>query len=230
MSRIGYYSAALGSMQKEKSLDVISNNLANASTPGFKKDAVHFQDFIYQTTYTQMDQGRIRSTGSSLDIALSGDGMLRVQSDEGIVYTRAGNLTFNKDNTLVTQDGWPVLGQNGPIQLSGTAKEDIRIELGGQVFDGEDQIDTLFVGKFPPEVRLEKVGNGYFKPVGPPDKLEPVVAEKCEVQQGSLEEPNFNIVEEMARMIETTRAFEAYQKAMQVFEQQDSQLTSKLGA
>ena len=230
MSRIGFYSAAMGSMQKEKSLNVISNNLANASTAGFKKDAVHFQDYIYQTTYTQMDQGRLRSTGSSLDIALSGEGMLRVQSDQGIVYTRAGNLTFNKENTLVTQDGWPVLGQNGPIQLSGTAKEELRIERGGQIFDGEDLIDTLSVSKFSPEVRLEKIKGGYYTPVGPPDKLEPIPAEKCEVQQGSLEEANFNIVEEMAHMIETTRAFEAYQKAMQVFEQQDSQIISKLGA
>jgi flagellar basal-body rod protein FlgG len=226
MLRIGYYSAALGSIQQEKSLSVISNNLANISTPGFKKDAVHFRDYIYQTTYTQMGQGRIRPTGSPLDVALSGDGMLRVQSDNGIVYTRGGNLTFNKDRTLVTQEGWPVLGQNGSIQVSGTVGEDIRIERNGQVFDGEDLIDTLFVAQFPPETRLEKIKNGYFRPV---EGQEPVASEKCEVQQGSLEEANFNMVEEMARMIETTRAFEAYQKAMQVFEQQDSQLTSKLG-
>lgn len=226
MSRIGFYAAALGSMQQGKSLDVISNNLANTSTPGFKKDAVHFRDFIYQTTYTQTGQGRIRSTGSPLDIALSGDGMLRVQSDKGIVYTRAGNLTFNKDNTIVTQEGWPVLGKNGPIQVSGKEKENIRIEQNGQVFDGTNMIDTLFIAKFSPDVRLEKVAGGCFKPAA---GQEPVPAENCSVQQGSLEEANFSIVEEMARMIETTRAFEAYQKAMQVFEQQDTQITNKLG-
>jgi len=226
MMRIGFYAAALGSIQQGKSLDVISNNLANASTPGFKKDAPHFKDFIYQTTYTQMGQGRIHSTDSPLDIALSGDGMLRVQSDKGIVYTRAGNLSLNKDKTLVTQEGWPVLGQNGPIQLSGTAKTNVRIEQGGQVFDGDNLIDTLYIARFPPDVRLDKVKNGYFKPAA---GQEPAPAENCVVQQGSLEEANFNMVEEMARMIETTRAFEAYQKAMQVFEQQDSQLTNKLG-
>ena len=224
--RIGFYAATLGSIQQEKSLDVISNNLANASTPGFKKDEVRFRDFIYQTSYTQMGQGRIRSTGSPLDVALSGDGMLRVQSDRGILYTRAGNLSFDRDNTLVTQEGWPVLGQNGPIKLSGTAKEEVRIERGGQVFDGDNLLDTLFVAKFPPEVRLEKVNGGYFKPT---TEQQPTPADNCIVEQGSLEEANFSIVEEMARMIETTRGFEAYQKAMKVFEEQDSQLTTKLG-
>lgn len=227
MMQIGYYSAALGSMQQEKSLDVIANNLANSNTPGYKKDAVNFSDYIYQTTYTQMGQGRIQETDNPLDIALSGDGMLRVQSDKGIVYTRAGNLKLDKDNTLITQEGWPVLGQNGPIKLSGTESANIRINKGGQVFDGTNQIDTLFIAKFPPSVRLEKIQEGYFKPVG---QGQPTASDNCEVQQGSLESANFNLVEEMSRMIETTRAFEAYQKTMRVFEQQDSQITSKLGA
>lgn len=224
--RIGYYIAAMGSMQKSKSMDVISSNLANASTPGFKKEAVHFRDFLYQSTYTQTGQGRVRATGNPFDVALSGEGMLRVQSDQGIVYTRAGNLKLNKDRTLVTQEGWPVLGQNGPIALSGTEKEEIRIDLGGQVFDGTNQLDTLYLAKFPPGAKLDRVKNGYFKPE---EGIQPTAADQCTVEQGALEDPNFTVVEEMTRMIEDSRSFEAYQKIMSVLDQQYSQLTSKLG-
>lgn len=228
MTRIGFYAATLSSMQQEKSMEVIANNLANVSTPGYKKDMPRFRDFIYQTTYTSMGPGRIRDTENPMDVAINGDGMLRVQSDDGILYTRGGSFCFNKDNTLVTQEGWPVLGQSGQIQLSGTSKSQIRIERNGQIFDGNDLVDTLYVAQFPPEARLDKVRNGYFKPAQ--GEADPQPMEEPVVQQGALEEANFNLVEEMTHMIETTRAFEAYQKVVQILEQQDSQITNKLGA
>jgi len=226
--RIGIYGAAMGSMQQEKTLGVIANNISNAATPGFKKDIVQFKDFISQSTHTRMDQGRIRATNNPLDIALNGDGYLRVQSDKGVVFTRSGNLALNKDNQLATQDGWPVLGQSGPIQIPTEIKGlHIRIDRNGQVFDGNDPIDTLDLARFSPETELVKINNGYFKP----SQGEPVTVQpgECSVEQGSLEEANFSVVEEMAHMIETMRMFEAYQKTLKFFEQEDSQVTSKLG-
>ena len=224
--RIGIYSAAIGSMQQEKSLGIIANNIANAATPSFKRDVVDFKNYMSQSTHTRMEQGRIRSTGNPNDIALDGNGFLRVQTDEGIMYTRAGNLTLNKDNQLATQEGWPVLGQSGPIRLDEERRE-LRIERNGQVFDGDDQIDTIDIVQFGPEAQFEKARNGYYKATqGEPKAVE---EGKVTVMQGSLEEANFSVVEEMTRMIETMRMYEAYQKTMKFFEQQDSQLTSKMG-
>jgi flagellar basal-body rod protein FlgG len=224
--RIGVHSAAIGSIQQEKSLNVIANNIANAGTPAYKRDVVQFKDYMSQSTHTRMEQGRIRSTGNPFDIALNGPGYLRVQTDEGVQYTRAGNLTLNKDNHLATQEGWPVLGQSGPILLD-EARNEMRIERNGQVFDGTDLIDTLDLVRFDPGTQLEKADNGYFKTSQGEPK--PVEAGECTVAQGSLEEANFSVVEEMTRMIETMRMYEAYQKTMKFFEDQDSQLTSKMG-
>lgn len=222
--RIGFYAAALGAFEQEKRLAVISNNLANVNTPGFKRDSVHFKDFIYESTYSRLDQGRIAQTENPLDLALSGEGYLQVQSDQGVLYTRSGNLRLNRENVLVTQEGWPVLGKGGPITL-----EDLDFTLGedGQIFGKDGEVDTLDIVKFPQGVRVEKVRNGYFKPAD--ETSPPLPADGCVVQQGALEQANFDIVEEMAQMIETTRIFEAYQKTLRMHEEQDANITSKLG-
>lgn len=222
--RIGFYAAALGAFEQEKRLAVISNNLANVNTPGFKRDSVQFKDFVYESTYSRLDQGRIAQTENPLDLALSGEGYLRVQSDQGVLYTRSGNLRLNRENVLITQEGWPVLGKGGPITLEDL---DFRIGEDGQIFDENGQVGALDIVKFPRDARVEKVRNGYFKPT---DEASPALpAEGCVVQQGALEQANFDIVEEMAQMIETTRIFEAYQKTLRMHEEQDANITSKLG-
>jgi flagellar basal-body rod protein FlgF len=223
--RLGAYAAAVGSMEQQKRLDVIANNIANTNSPGFKKDNVHFSNFLGQVTYTTMDQGPIRETGHKLDVALSGNGLLRVQTDKGTNYTRAGNLTLNSDKILVTQDGWPVLGKRGPIKLENPAS--LRIEENGQVFDGDNQVDKLDVVQFPADIALKKTQNGYFEPAV--KDAQPVPAQNCTVRQGSLEGANFNPVEEMVKMVETTRNFEAYQKTITTFDRDlDGQIISKL--
>lgn len=227
--RIGYFGAALGSIQQEKQMAVHSNNIANAMKPGYRKDAVHFSNFLQQKTYTKMEQGKIQRTENPLDIAINGEGFLRVRTDAGILYTRAGDLRFSPDRTLVTQDGWPVLGSHGqPIQIPELENQfDIRIERDGQVLDGEDRIGTLAIAQFGQEALLEKVTNGYLRPSRGEERL--MAEGEFTIEQGALEAPNFNIVEEMVKIVETTRIFEAYQKVLQSFDQEDSQLVRTLG-
>jgi flagellar basal-body rod protein FlgF len=224
---IGIHTAALGSREQQKRLDVISNNLANTSTAGFKKEVVRFGDFLSQTTSTNFEQGHIRSTGNHLDIALSGKGFLKAQTDQGVLYTRTGNLTLNREGTLVTQEGWPLVGKGGPITMSGSSPT-LRIEANGQVFDGDQNVGALDLVEFPPKTSMARTKNGYFKPTDPQAK--PTAAADCEVRQGALEEANFNVVQEMAQMIDTMRNFEAYHKMIQTFEQMDAQMTNKLAA
>ncbi|MHC1725549.1 MAG: flagellar hook-basal body protein [Syntrophobacteraceae bacterium] len=223
--KVGAHSATVGSMHQQKRLDVIANNIANSNSPGYKKDNVAFNNMLDQVTYTSMDQGPIRETGHLLDVALSGNGFLRVQTDRGVLYTRAGNLTVNKDKNLVTQDGWQVLGRNGPISIENTA--DFRVLEQGQVFDKNNEVDSLDIVQFSPGVTMKKIQNGYYEPDS--KDIEPTPANNCIVRQGALEGANFNPVEEMVRMVETMRNFEAYQKTMQVFDKDlDGQLISRL--
>jgi flagellar basal-body rod protein FlgG len=219
------YLTALGSLEEQRRMDIISNNIANSNTPGFKKDSVHFSDVMGEVSYTSMAQGQVRETGEKFDVALAGDGFLSVQSNQGVVYTRAGNLTVNTAKQLVTRDGWPVLGKNGPIKVADTAN--FRINPDGQVFDGNDQVDQLSVVTFPSDVKMKKTQNGYFQPQT--SESQPVKAENCQVRQGALEGANFNPVEEMVKMVDTMRNFETYQKTMQMCDSGlDSQVISKL--
>ena len=148
-----------------------------------------------------------------------------VQSEDGILYTRAGNLRLNRENVLVTQEGWPVLGKGGPITLE---NGELRVEKDGQVFDGDSEVDTLDLVRFAPGTQLEKARSGYLKPTQAAADA-PLPAEGCSVAQGALEEPNFDVVQEMTQMIETSRIFEAYQKTLRMHEEQDANITTKLG-
>ena len=217
------YFSTLGSMEEQKRLDIISNNIANSNSPGYKKDSIQFSDVLGEVSYTSMAQGPIRETGQNLDVALSGDGFLSVQTDQGTLYTRAGNLTLNSAKQLVTQDGWPVLSKNLPITVENPAN--LRITEDGQVFDGDNPLGNLDIVQFAPDVRLQKAQNGYFEPQTA--GAQPVPATNCTVRQGSLEGPNFNPVEEMSRMVQTMRNFETYQKTFQSTANLDSQLIAK---
>jgi flagellar basal-body rod protein FlgF len=220
--RIGVYNAAMGAKAEEKRIEIVSNNIANAATAGFKKEAVCFQDFL-PISSPNLEQGSIRATGNQLDIALSGDGFLKVKTDDGIFYTRTGNLTLNRSGILVTQEGWPVLGKGGSINLNGISSK-LRIETNGQIFDDKQNIDSLDLVKFPPKTRLTRVKNGYFKPA---DEGVGTTPADCRVEHGALEEANFNVVQEMTQMIDAMRNFEAYHKIIQAFEQIDGQLSNK---
>jgi len=218
--RIGSYAAALGSIEQGKRLEVISNNLANASTPGFKREEVRFTDFIYEETYSQMTQGSVKTTSNPLDVALVGDGYFKVQTKEGIFYTRAGNFTLNASGQLSLPNGALVLSKkNLPIKLE---SENVTIDEKGRIMENGNEVDQLAVVQFDPSVKMEKRGFNLFKPSQEDAKEQE--ANTTIVKQGSLEEANFNIVEEMTRMIDTMRAFEAYQKTFQTLHEEDRQL------
>lgn len=221
--RIGYYCAALGTREQQKRLEVISNNIANTNTAGFKKDTVQFKDFMVETSSPRLEQGSLRTTDNPLNVALMGEGYLRVQTDQGIQYTRNGDMKHRRDGVITTLEGWPVLSKNGPIRTNSSA---VRIGEDGQIFDGKESVATLDLVRFPPKTVLTKAANGYLTPADP--KVASLPATNCTVRQGALEQANFNVVEEMTQMIDTLRSFESYQKILQSFDQIDSQLTNKL--
>lgn len=230
--KIGYYCAALGTREQAKRLEVISNNIANTNTAGFKKDTVLFRDFMVETSSPRMQQGSMRTTDNPLNIALMGDGFLKVQTDQGVMYTRNGDLRLSSDGTVTTQEGWPVLSKSGPIRLTSSK---VRISEDGQIFDinedptvtaSKESIATIDLVSFPAKTPMTKAGNGYLTPADA--VAAPLPTTTCTVHQGALEQANFNVVEEMTQMIDTLRTYESYQKVLQSFDQIDSQLTTKL--
>ncbi len=227
MAIIGMLEAVRGCLKEEVNMDVIANNLANTAVVGFKRDRVSFQEILAGTekalvhVETDLGQGELRFTGNQLDLAINGPGFFKVNTPEGVRYTRKGNFTLDATGTLITTEGYQVLGKGGPISIPAGP---VTIDQTGRVVVGETGVDQLDVVTFEDPKRLVKVGGTMFKK---PDGVNegPVGAETV-VKQGYLEESNVNVAEEMVRMVHSLRAFESYQRAVKVLDHLDDKATN----
>ena len=213
----------------ERQLDVISNNIANVNTNGYKSDQSLFEEYLTsgahednfkgldrrvsyvqdRGTYRDFTQGSSVLTNNPLDVAIDGAGFLAVQAAGGERYTRDGNLQINPQGQLVTHDGYPVLGQNGPIVFQQT-DHDINISPDGTitVLEGTSRADSirgkLRLVNFADAQKLLKQGYNLYSA---PDDNGAQQDTKSTVRQGFVEKSNVNVVSEMANMIQVTRAY-----------------------
>ncbi len=211
----------------QREMDVVSNNIANINTTGYKADNALFQEFLSpvaraaqtqnrvsfvhdRATWHDLSQGTVEQTGSPLDVALQGSGFLAVQTPGGERYTRSGALQINGAGELVTSAGLRVLGENGPIVFQKT-DHDISIAGDGTVSvkEGSQARVSSLRGKirivnFERPQQLQKEGDGTFSAqannAARPDPL-------TRVLQGAVEKSNVRSVVEMTRMIEVTRSY-----------------------
>jgi len=238
------YVAASGSIIQEKRMEIIANNLANVNAVGFKRDSCAFQvpnpedaarntETTSQTgllakqpfeTYTDYNQGPLQATGNPLDVALSGDGFFVVNTADGEKYTRAGNFVLNSERTLVTQDGHPVLGDGGPIVVTGS---DVKIDETGAIMVDGRRVGALKIVDFPKPYALRKDGGGLFKKGE--DQPPPGPAADVPVNQGFVEGSNINPVLEMTEMIETVRGYESYQRIIQFLGEINAKAANDVG-
>ncbi|PIE67123.1 MAG: flagellar basal-body rod protein FlgF [Deltaproteobacteria bacterium] len=228
----GMYLAAAGALVQQMRLNTLANNVANIDTVGFKGEMTVFQDpeqgpaSLPETdadriqplspyappfhTVVDFGQGALKQTGNPLDVAINGDGFFTIQTPDGPQYTRQGSFTRDEDGTLITPDGYPVLGEGGEITLQAGI---IDIDSQGTIYVNGDEIDRFQVVDFENRLGLQKVGNGRF--AAPQDAQTTEPAEITSLNQGYLEQSNVNAVRAMTEMIETSRAFTAYQKVIQ---------------
>lgn len=214
-----------------RELDVVSNNVANINTTGFKADQAVFEEYLMpvaraddfvgrdrRLSYTQdratwhdMGQGSVQMTGNPLDVAVDGNAFLTVQTPRGERYTRNGAMQINAQGQLVTSEGYPVLGANGPIVFQ---RDDsgISISADGTISVREGinaTVDSvrgrLRLATFAQPQQLTKDGSSTF--VAPAGVVPQPAAEGTRVVQGAIEKSNVRAVVEMTRMIEVTRAY-----------------------
>jgi flagellar basal-body rod protein FlgG len=186
------YTAATGMKVQQKTVDVISNNLANVNTSGFKKSQANFEDLIYVTetrpgfttggigssggiqigsgarlvsTAKQFDQGVIEQTGGDYDIAIMGQGFYEILLPDGSeAYTRDGNFQLDAEQRLVTSDGYVLQPE---ISLSGGPWVSVSIASDGQI-DAYDGVNSRNLGQltlttFMNNAGLESVGNNLYR-------------------------------------------------------------------
>jgi len=240
----GIYTAAAGLATAQLRLGIVSNNVANASTPGYKQDqlpdevgkAIDLQRYATadgggsigsitlgpQVGLSQLDltAGPIQETANPLDVAIAGSGYFAIQAADGTTrYTRDGGFHQDVDGSLRSRVGSAVLDTNGqPIVLP--ANTDIAVAADGTILAGGNQVAQLQIVDFAAGSQLNKVGNGMFTaPVG----VAPQAAPGVQLYQGYIEGSNVDMSESMVATMNLVRAYEANQKLLQM---QDETLKS----
>ena len=232
------YVAMSGAKQMLTQQAVVANNLANASTTGFRAQLAAFRAaetlgegaatraFVVDSTPgSDFTPGAIQSTGRDLDLAIEGAGWIAVQTPDGSEgYTRNGSLQVNVNGVLQTRSGLSVLGDGGPIAIP----ENVRITVGGDGTvstvpnTGAQQVQNLGRVKLvnPPEQSLYRGDDGIFRVrAGTQVDADP----KVKVHGGALESSNVNVVEAMVGMISIARQFDMQMKILQNADANDRQ-------
>ena len=171
-----------------------------------------------------LSQGPTIATRNPLDIMIDGHGFLKINTPEGDRYTRSGALSMNEDGVLVSQQGYPVMGENGLLTLSSGTVE---INPLGEVFQDGDFIDRLVVVDFPEPYALEKLGSNQYFYRGSEDQIKKII--HPEIKQGYLEGSNVNAIENLTKMILAHRSYEAYQKTIKNFDNMMDKSSNSIG-
>lgn len=233
------YNVLASAMGQEERLNMIANNLANVNTVGFKQDRALFADYekalaamngttpnpdpakptiaFFSGGYTDFSKGSAIPTGGTLDLMIEGDGFFEIENLSGpdTFYTRAGNFVVNGLGELSTQGGRRVLnGSGSPIVIGNTF--DVLISANGTISSDDTNIGQIQLVRFDDPAVLEKYGEGLFRA---PGDITPVVATDGRVRQGYLEGSNVNTIEELVRMIQNQRAYQANQRMIQSIDQ-----------
>ena len=213
-----------------EALDMLANNIANASTSGFKRDGEFYGIFqqvqqdaadpvqtdliqpVIEKNWTDFSQGTIQETGNSLDFALSGKGWFAVNGPNGALYTRNGNFHVNAKGDVTTAEGNPVrLAGGKPLKI--TPSQQLTLNADGTLMQNGALLGRLEIVDFP-EGALSRQGPSNFRPVDPNAKGTPVP--QTEVLQGKLENANMSAPESAVRLVNLTRQFESLQKVLQI--------------
>ncbi len=204
--------------------EVMANNLANASTKGFRQDRYAFQQMMSSainttslsdvatapqlTTKLDTTPGAYQVTERKLDFAVQGDGYFVVQTPDGERFTRAGHFQVTQEGVVATAEGYPLLTDGGPITV--TEAENLFVSASGDVREGNQNLGKLQVVNFDAATSLTHAGGGLMIAEG-----EAAPVEAIQVMQGVLEGPNVDSVQTMVEMITLLRHFEMNQKALQ---------------
>lgn len=243
----GFYISAEGAQAQARRMEVLSHNMANVDTPGFKRvlgvvQARHSESIERGTDYpgsrsindvgggvylaetrSNFGPGAFRQTGVATDMAIDGDGFFVVQEDDQTYLTRAGNFEFTSDGKLVTQSGLPVLSADGDvIEIDPTLPW--QLHESGAIVQGATRIDLALVkpgslGDLVPR------GRNLFETLA---QTAPVPEPQRRIRGGYVEHANVRPAMEMMELIEASRAFEANVRMIQNQDHMTGTLVSRV--
>lgn len=245
-----FYIAGTGMLAQRARMNVLTNNITNIDTTGYKKDTIisrSFADLLIknlndpyllkksafigpQNTGIHVDvistlfsQGDLEETRRSTDLALEGQGFFTIQTPEGNRYTRDGSFSIGYDGCLITGDGYYVSGRNGRIYVG---DESFVVDTLGNVTVNGQTVDSLSIVTFDDLSGLRKTGgNLYLNYANQPVRQ----AENAKVMQGYLEGSNVNMADEVISMVEINRAYELNQRVLRIIDESLAKSVNEVG-
>ena len=227
----------------QRKMDVIANNMANMNTAGFKSDELKFEEYLSPVAEVEgvngqgqsvsfvtdpqmvrnLAEGTQRQTGRELDIALSGNGWMVANTPQGERYTRNGQLNLSAEGTLMTSEGFPILGESGEITID-PGETNIVIGKDGTISTSQGTKDRLRVVEFENPQAMRKLGTSLYSSEEIPSE-----AENTAVVQGSFEASNVQPMKEMTQMIETVRAYASVSRMLEAADETRGKAIQQLG-
>lgn len=252
----GLYTAYTGMVNEQKRLDIISNNLANSATIGYKEENVTSQAFkemlTYKIkdrsngfvdtaigsmslgvkigeTYVNWDQGSLRQTENTYDLALQGKGFFTVRvtnknGEDKTCYTRNGVFQCTAEGYIVDNEGNHLQGSSGDLQVPTDAAK-IVVSRNGDVYADDVYVDTIQITDFEDYNYLEQYGDNFYVAVNGAA----IKDAEFSIEQGYTEQSNVNVVDQMVDMITITRAYEAGQRMIQTQDSLMSHSVNEVG-
>lgn len=243
----GTYSSASAGIAYLRRLEVVTNNLANVNTPGFKGEYLKQESQPFEqtlasvtsdplakpdhdryggvsqfSTFTDFSLGTIRQTGNPLDVALKNpNDFFSVQTPQGQRFTRAGNFTINGEGELTLQDGTQVLGDGGPITVNGSS---VKINPNGGIEVDGEVVGTLQVTRFAETKDLKPEGLSRFR-------LDGAAGETVtpDLIPQSLEGSNVGVIPSIVELITVNRAFDMYARTARGIDEMNQMSINQLG-
>jgi len=221
--------AAAGMQARMQSLDIQANNIANASTGGYKSDSEFYTVFtseaasdeaqdtpttlpMIQKHWTDFSQGLLEPTNNPLDLGLQGKGFFVVQGPSGPLYTRHGSFRLSTDGTMVTGDGYALLDKNGQaIKL--TANQPLQVSPDGTLSQNGQDLGQIQLADFQDHGSVTKQGHSYFQNISGRPPADPA---DLQVYQGKVEASNVSAAHGAMRLVTLSRQFEMMQKALAI--------------
>lgn len=247
----GFYTAASGILTQQRVLDVLTNNMANLRTPGYRAGRVVTNTFDQELltriegrnsgyigqgsimrrvdeVLTKFDPSTLQQTERPYDMALNGVGYFNIQTEDGQQYlTRYGSFDIDEQNQLVLPGQGLVMGENGPIVLT---TSDFTVDSDGSIYDARGQlVDKLLLTVPPEDTLIERAENGLFYTE---DMAANVVVDAADIEvvQSWLEINNVNINQEYSLVMEAQRAFQSCSTALQIIDKIDQKAASQIAA
>jgi flagellar basal-body rod protein FlgG len=237
----GLYRSASAMIPHVKIQELVANNLANVSSPGFKKDMLFIKELsraqakeyprksdwetpMIDQVYTEYNQGMLEKTDNPLDLAIEGTGFFILEREDGVnVLSRSGSFAVNQNGYIVNPDGHRLLGDGGPINVGeGT----ISISETGEVEVNGSAVANIRVVDIEDKASLSKVGNTEF---GIPEGIDLSAAVNFAIRQGYLESSNVDAIKEMVEMAISFRHFESDAQALKAQDESLEKLLNNVG-